>query len=98
MQLLKYISTIAICATMLSCNVQKGSKVKVTNTNAEPVGITIKANNISCTIKNILPNATVEQAMDWSTIEKKDGEYVITLLNAAGNPLQTNNHGVFEKG
>jgi hypothetical protein len=36
--------------------------------------------------------------MDWTNIEKKDGEFIIQLQDGAGNVMQSYNHGFFQKG
>jgi len=87
---------ILFCAT--SCSFKKVTKITMQNNNDYPTAVLLQANNISHLIGPVAAGAKQESIMDWTNIEKKDGEFIIQLQGGASNVMQSYNHGFFQKG
>jgi uncharacterized protein YegP (UPF0339 family) len=62
------------------------------------MAVLVKANNISHLVGPVPAGKLVESTMEWTTIDKKDGSFIIQLQDANGQIIQNYEHGYFEKG
>jgi len=96
--MMKTIFILFISFVLFSCNIEKASKIVITNNNNYPISVTIKTNNISQTFSGIKPNETKEEWYQWSGLNKEDGEWNFIIINETNQTKEEYSHGFFRDG
>jgi hypothetical protein len=95
---MKNIVLIFVLSVFVSCNQKSVTTVKVLNKNNFPVSFTVKANNCTMTIDDIASGQEKTQEFDWTTIEKKDGQWFLFVKNKQSGGVDSFAHGYFPNG
>jgi hypothetical protein len=91
-----WITAIIVCL-LASCDMHKVCKVSVDNLNGAPIALTIFANNVQYEFGNVPARQKKSGLLDFTTIDKTDGEYIILVKQASGQ-TDSFRHGFFAKG
>ena len=83
---------------LASCSMKKATKVEFTNKNAYAVDFKVQANNVEFVMANVAAGEKVEGLMDWTKIEKKDGQWIFWVTNTATGMKDSFVHGFFVQG
>ncbi len=95
---MKYIVIGLGTCLMAACSMNKVTKISVTNRNAYPVSVTVKALNVKQTLDHVAENSKGEGVLDWTAIQKEEGEYVILVQNDQTKGVDSFSHGFYQKG
>jgi hypothetical protein len=77
---------------------KKITTVNIENRNAYPISLTLQTNNIRQTFEGIAPQSSKTFEYDWTTIEKREGEWIIVVCNADSKGCDSFAHGFFQHG
>lgn len=87
-----------LCLFFFACHMKKATKVSITNHYEKPIDFTVKANNIVLRLDGVKPGERREGQMDWTDIEKKDGQWILFVRNAETGQTDSFAHGMFRNG
>lgn len=88
---------LVICM-LAACSTNKVTKISVKNRNSFPISVTVKALNSAQSIEHIAGKSTGEGVLDWTTIRKEEGEYVILVKNDQTQGVDSFSHGYYQQG
>lgn len=83
---------------LTACTMKKVTRVTITNRYEQPIDFTIKANNIVFRLEGVRPGEKREGQMDWTEIEKKDGQWILLVRNTQTGQTDSFAHGLFRMG
>ncbi len=83
---------------LTACNFAKVSNVRIKNENNYPIDVSIIANNVQYQTKSISPNSTHTGTLDFTNMEKRNGEYTIIIHHTNTQTTDTFTHGAIYDG
>jgi uncharacterized protein YxeA len=95
---MKYALFIIAILFATSCSTNKVSTVNIENRNPYPISITLKALNCQQTFSAIASGEKKQEKFDWTSIEKKEGQYVILVMNEQTKGVDSFSHGFYKNG
>ena len=82
----------------ISCSTKTVTEVRITNENPYPISVKITTNNVSQTFAGIKPGEKFVGIYDWTTLEKKDGQWVFRIQNDNNKGADEYTHGYYTNG
>ena len=83
---------------LAACSMKKATRIEVVNKNPYAIDFTVKANNIRHTVQELKPGESRQEMMDWTAIEKVDGQWILLVRNLQSGGVDSFAHGFFTKG
>lgn len=82
----------------ISCSTRTVTEVRITNENPYPISVKITTNNVSQTFSGIKPKEEFTGIYDWTTLEKRDGQWVFRIENENNKGADEFTHGYYTNG
>ncbi len=76
-----------------ACNFSKVSNVRIENNNNYAIDVTLHALNVSYEAKNIAPNSKKNGLLDFTKIDKTNGEYLLVIKHLNDGSVDSFLHG-----
>ena len=94
----EFLLLLSCVVCLISCDLNKYTKVYIDNQNDFPITVNLKTNNIETEFR-VAANSTIDTLRKFTDITYEDGEWEVTLKNANTNELiKKHNHGKFYQG
>lgn len=84
--------------SIAACNMDKVTRVSITNNNDYPITFTLKTNNIEKSFEKIAPKEKRVETYIWTNIEKTDGSWRLFVTNIQSGNTDSFAHGYFTNG
>lgn len=87
-----------LTAILASCSMKKVTEVRIQNENDFPVRVTMVTNNLRDTFPVIAPHAEWTGQYEWTSIEKKDGQWIVFVTDLRTGGTDSFAHGFYRDG
>lgn len=83
---------------MAACSTNKVTEITITNNNPYPISVTVTTNNVKQIFAAIKPQEKFVGSYDWTSLEKKDGQWVFRIQNDQTKCADEFTHGYYTNG
>lgn len=81
-----------------ACSTKKVTEFNITNNNNYPISVKVTTNNVSQTFAGIKAGEKFTGLYDWTTLEKKEGQWVFRVQNDQTKGADEFTHGYYTNG
>ena len=95
---MKYFFIASTFLFLTSCSTRKVTEVTIKNQNEYPISVTVQTNNCKQIFSGVKAHGEYKGEYDWTTIERKEGQWIFKVKNDMNGQTDTFTHGYFTDG